>query len=685
SLNEELITLNTEHQLKIRELLELNDDLNNYFRSTDIAQVFLDGRLRIRKFNPASARMINFIDSDTGRPLTHISNNIRSENLLNDVQSVLKNGRPLEKEIQLNSGKNLLMRIMPYLTHDGKNDGVIIAFIDITAITDLNNIIRGVFNSSPSAIFAFQARRDIQQHILDFTVLSANYAANAMVKRSNEDIKGLSLKQHLPQLMANDLLARYMEVVGGEKSYHNVIQLKDDRKWYEMTVVKMMDGFVATFTNITDRKLAEERLRANYMELVAAREAMRKLNIELEDKVLERTRALAVSEERFRLVSRVTNDALWDWDFVNNIVWWSETFYKQFGSSTSEGPMDRSGWQQRLHPDDRSVTQQSIYTAINNHQTQWSREYRFQKENGEYAYILDRAYILHDDNGTPYRMLGSMLDITELKKAAEAITHAKQILEEKVTERTGQLRQLNEALETSNHELQQFASIASHDLQEPLRKIHMFSTAIKDKYGATMPEEVQGYFTKIVRSTDRMRSLVIDILNFSRLSAEVSYFKHTDLALLFEEIVDDFEVSIREKKATITAAPLPQMEIIPGQFRQVLHNLLSNALKFTRPGILPVIRLEAVRVRDRAFDSPPDPEGNYYLFTLSDNGIGFEEKFADDVFRLFQRLHSKDRFEGTGIGLAITRKIIDKHNGLITVHSKEGEGTRFEWLLPINH
>ena len=685
SLNEELITLNTEHQLKIRELLELNDDLNNYFRSTDIAQVFLDNQLRIRKFNPASARMINFIDTDTGRPMTHISNNIRSENLLNEVQSVLKNGRALEKEVQLVSGKNLLMRIMPYLTHDGKNDGVIIAFIDITAITDLNNIIRGVFNSSPSAIFAFQAKRDVANNIIDFTVLSSNYAANAMVHRSNDDLKGVSLNQYLRQLTINDLLAKYVQVVNGGSNYHGIIQSKEDKKWYEVTVVKMMDGFVATFTNITERRQAEEKLRANYMELVGARENLRKLNIELEDKVLERTRALAISEERFRLVSRVTNDALWDWDFVNNLVWWGDTFYKQFGYEKSDLPLDRNGWLQKIHPDDRAATKQSIYAAINTHQTQWNSEYRFRKEDGSYAHVLDRAYILHDDNGTPYRMLGSMLDITELKKAAEAIARAKQILEEKVTERTGQLRQLNEALENSNHELQQFASIASHDMQEPLRKIHMFATAIQDRYNGQMPDDIQTFFSKIVRSTDRMRSLIIDILNFSRLSAEVSFFKRTDLCTLFADTVDDFEVSIREKKAQVTAGDLPALDIVPGQFRQVLHNLISNALKFTKPGIAPIIRLEAVRIRDRSFDSVPDPNGDYYRFTMKDNGIGFEEKFAEDVFKLFQRLHSKDRFEGTGIGLAITKKIIERHNGLITVHSKEGEGTAFEWIIPEKH
>ena len=685
SLNEELITLNTEHQLKIRELLELNDDLDNYFRSTDIAQVFLDNQLRIRRFNPASARMINFIDSDLGRPLTHISNNIRSESLLIDVQNVLKNGRAIEKEVQLISGKNLLMRIMPYLTHDGKNDGAIIAFIDITAITDLNNIIRGVFNSSPSAIFAFQARRDKQERIDDFTLLSSNYAANAMVHRSNDDLKGASLKQQLPLLITNSLLARYTEVVNGEKNFHSSIQLKEDNKWYEVTVVKMMDGFVATFTNTTERKHAEEKLRTNYMELIAARETLRRLNLDLEDKVLERTRALAISEERFRLVSRVTNDALWDWDFVNNAVWWGDTFYKQFGYGTPALPMDRNSWAQKIHPEDRAPAQQSIYTAINTHSTQWSREYRFLKEDGDYAYILDRAYILHDDNGTPYRMLGSMLDITELKKAGEEIARAKQILEEKVTERTGQLQQLNEALETSNHELQQFASIASHDLQEPLRKIHMFAMAIQDKYGGSLPEDIHTYFSKIIRSTDRMRALIIDILNFSRLSAEVSFYRRTDLNALFTETADDFEVSIREKKAQVSTSDLPQIDTVPGQFRQVLHNLIGNALKFTRPGIPPVIRLEATKIRDRAFNSPPDDNGSYYLFTLTDNGIGFEEKFAEDVFKLFQRLHSKDRFEGTGIGLAITKKIIERHNGLITVHSKEEEGTRFEWILPIKH
>src|SRR6202000_47390 len=146
------------------------------------------------------ARMINFIETDIGRPLTHISNNIRNNDLMADVQQVLGSGTAVEKEVLLTNGKNILMSVMPYLTHDGKKDGVIITFVDITAITDLNNIIRGVFNSSPSAIFAFQAKRDTRHIITDFTLLSANYTASALLERSNENIKGASLKREFSLL-----------------------------------------------------------------------------------------------------------------------------------------------------------------------------------------------------------------------------------------------------------------------------------------------------------------------------------------------------------------------------------------------------------------------------------------------------------------------------------------------------
>ncbi|HEY4208784.1 MAG TPA: chemotaxis protein CheB [Puia sp.] len=685
SVNEELITLNTEHQLKIKELLELNDDLNNYFRSTDIAQVFLDNELHIRKFNPASVRMINFIETDIGRPLTHISNNMRSETLLSDVTAVIRSGNPTEKEVHLHNGKNLLMRIMPYLTHEGKKDGAVISFVDITAITNLNNIIRGVYNSSPSAIFAFRAIRDMQMQIVDFNVISANNAAANLVGRPGDELKGSSLQKDLTPLISNGLLEKYIEVVVGKKPHHQAVFVQEGKKWFDVTIVRMLDGFVTTFTDISERKLGEEKLRNNYIELINTRETLKKLNAELESKVLDRTRALSHSEERFRLVSRATNDALWDWDFVNNIVWWGESFYVQFGYDRSEHLLNRDFWSQKIHPEDRDAVEESIYAAINGHHTQWSREYRFLKKNGDYTYVLDRGYILHNEYGTPYRMLGSMLDITERKKAEQEIARAKQLLEVKVAERTIQLQQLNEALETSNHDLQQFASIASHDLQEPLRKIHMFARMILEGHEKGLNDEAKSYFQKIVRSTERMRSLVIDILNFSRLSAEKFYFRRTDMNKFMNDLLEDFEVSIREKEADIIVPEMPELDIMPGQFRQALHNLLGNALKFTRQGISPVIKFEVERVAERSFESAVTTDGEFCMLSIADNGIGFEEQFAGTIFKLFQRLHSKDKFEGTGIGLAITKKVIERHEGMIRVHSKEGEGTRFDILIPVYH
>jgi two-component system CheB/CheR fusion protein len=182
-----------------------------------------------------------------------------------------------------------------------------------------------------------------------------------------------------------------------------------------------------------------------------------------------------------------------------------------------------------------------------------------------------------------------------------------------------------------------------------------------------------------------MRSLVIDILNFSRLSAEKFYFRRTDMNKFMNELLEDFEVSIREKEAEIIVPEMPELDIMPGQFRQALHNLLSNALKFTRPMVTPVIRFEVTRLSERSFESPARDGGPYCVLSIADNGIGFEEQFAGTIFKLFQRLHSKDKFDGTGIGLAITKKVIERHDGLIRVHSKEGEGTRFDLLIPVYH
>jgi len=248
-----------------------------------------------------------------------------------------------------------------------------------------------------------------------------------------------------------------------------------------------------------------------------------------------------------------------------------------------------------------------------------------------------------------------------------------------------QLALLNKTLEESNHDLQQFASVASHDLQEPLRKILMFGDLIKTRAGTQMDSREQLYFDKIIGSANRMKTLIVDILNYSRLSVNDGEFAPVDLNELVKELLDDFELVIEEKKARIIATELAVLEVNRGQIRQLFQNLVSNALKFSNPGIMPVVKITGRYLAEKSFGSPEQENGPFYLITIEDNGIGFEEKYIPNIFALFERLNAKEKYEGTGIGLAITKKIVDKHAGIIYVKSKPGEGSVFQIILPVKH
>lgn len=265
-------------------------------------------------------------------------------------------------------------------------------------------------------------------------------------------------------------------------------------------------------------------------------------------------------------------------------------------------------------------------------------------------------------------------EIEGRKEAQKKLEEMNQLLEDKVNERTRELMEMNQVLEKSNVELQQYASIASHDLQEPLRKIITFINIIQDKYLSQHPE-TSVYFKKAIASAERMRNLINDLLDYSKLSA-ASYFKETNLAEILESTLSDLELSIQERGAEIRVGKLPSVEVIPGQIRQVFQNIISNALKFSRKDVKPLIEIwsEECLEEDR-----PDRVHIY----IRDNGIGFNEAYLHKIFNLFQRLHGINEYEGTGIGLAIVRKIMDQHHGSITARSTEGEGSTFIIELPL--
>jgi len=246
-------------------------------------------------------------------------------------------------------------------------------------------------------------------------------------------------------------------------------------------------------------------------------------------------------------------------------------------------------------------------------------------------------------------------EITDLKKAQLGLEHS--------------LRKL----EQSNRELESFASVASHDLQEPLRKIQSFGERLKAMTEGTLAPEARDYLERMQSAAARMRRLIDDLLTFSRVSAQAKPFTTVNLSQVAQEVLGDLEVAIEQAAAAVTVGPLPTLKADPMQMRQLLQNLLSNALKFRQDGVAPRLFVEAT----------VDTAARQCEIRVRDNGIGFDEKYLDRLFNLFQRLHGQSKYAGTGIGLAICRKIVERHGGTLTARSAPGQGATFLITLPL--
>lgn len=268
---------------------------------------------------------------------------------------------------------------------------------------------------------------------------------------------------------------------------------------------------------------------------------------------------------------------------------------------------------------------------------------------------------------------------TEIKIRKEAQDN----LEVKISERTRELVSKNEELEMKNHELQQFAWVVSHDLNEPIRKIQIFIKIIKELYLKTDAKGID-YVDRTVKAAERMQTLITDLLAYSRLSSKVKPEK-TDLNIVLQEVLSDFDYLIERKSAIIKATQLPIIDSIPSQLRQVFQNLIGNALKFSGNVDTPVIEITSELIKTKDFDGEVSPDGKFCRITVTDNGIGFDEIYLDRIFIIFQSLNDRQTYEGTGIGLAIAKKIVDKHNGLITAKSQLGKGASFIMVLPLQY
>ncbi|PZX54166.1 sensor histidine kinase [Algoriphagus chordae] len=257
---------------------------------------------------------------------------------------------------------------------------------------------------------------------------------------------------------------------------------------------------------------------------------------------------------------------------------------------------------------------------------------------------------------------------------------------EKITLFQQKLRDQIKLLDDSNKELEQFAYVASHDLQEPLRKITAFSDLLNEQYKDKLEGDGDLYLNRITASAVRMRRLITDLLEYSRAGKiDNENIKTVKLSKTISEIIEDYEIAIQEKSAAISLGKLPKVKGSETEFRQVFQNLISNSLKFSKPNLNPVVTINSEKANQELIHKFPtlDTSKSYHLIKVSDNGIGFNKEHADRIFSIFQRLHGKKEYEGTGIGLSIARKIIEKNGGVIFAESQKDQGSIFNIILPV--
>ncbi|MCU0535979.1 MAG: PAS domain-containing protein [Hydrococcus sp. Prado102] len=364
--------------------------------------------------------------------------------------------------------------------------------------------------------------------------------------------------------------------------------------------------------------------------------------------------ALCESQERYAVAVAGANDGLWDWNLLSNKIYFSLRWKAIVGCEEDEINDSVEAWFDRVAPQDIDALKWQLETHLKGQTPHFQYEYQMRHKDGTYRWVLCRGLAIRDERGNPYRMAGSIGDITE-RKLAEADL-AKRTLE----------------LERSNRELEQFAYIASHDLQEPLRKIQSFSDRLKTKCASQLKDRDRDYLERIHKSAKRMQTLIEDLLVFSRVTTKAAPFVSVDLKTIVWDVIDDLEIQIGQVRGRVEVGELFTLEADPLQMRQLFQNLLSNALKFHRPDEPPVVKIAGEVTKN----------GQCQIL-VTDNGIGFEQKYSDRIFQIFQRLHGRHEYEGTGIGLAICAKIVARHHGAIAAYSTPGQGAKFVVTLPL--
>ncbi|MDZ7689581.1 MAG: PAS domain S-box protein [Balneolaceae bacterium] len=461
----------------------------------------------------------------------------------------------------------------------------------------------------------------------EWTVTYWNKQAEEVLGMPSSEIINKNLWDEFEEAVELDFYKQYHKAVDEQITVHFEEYYPPLEKWFEVSAYPSETGLSVYFRDATERKRNEERIRQ--------------------------------VSERFEKVTEATNDAIWDFNVQEDDLFWGKGFETLFGYDQDTTDPDLEFLISLIHPEDRERVVADIEEYMQpGTKTNWYEEYRFKKADGTYAPVMDRAVFIRNDKGEATRVVGAMTDLTRQKKNEEALKQLNEELEKHARE-----------LAVSNAELEQFAYVASHDLQEPLRMVTSFLNRLEERYGDQLDEKAYQYIDFAVDGARRMRQIILDLLNYSRVGQLKFERKELCLDELLEEILKLEQRAVKECGATIEWNSLPRIKAAETPIQQVFQNLIGNAIKYRQPGTEPVIRIEG------------GENETHWKFSVSDNGIGIRQEFQENIFTIFQRLHTQDEYSGTGIGLAVSKKIVEKHGGQIWVESEEGEGSTFYFTI----
>lgn len=367
--------------------------------------------------------------------------------------------------------------------------------------------------------------------------------------------------------------------------------------------------------------------------------------------VEQKSKELLKANERFELATKATSDIIWDWDLQSDSTYRTSNFFERLGYSEEKRLEGSIFWESIIHPEDISRVKKNMIDFLSTDQTHWIQEFRIKKADGDYMHVLDKGFAIRDPQGKVSRIIGATQDITSQKQTELDLIEA------------------NYKLADANKELQAFATVASHDMKEPLRMISSFMNLLQSKYGPQLDQKANQYIHFAVDGANRLSQLITDLLEFSRVGFNPKLIADVNIKEVINEVISLKSDLIRAANAKIEVGPMPTIKTIPMPIRIVFQNLLGNALKYINPG-------QDLQIQIQSEELP-----SHWQFVVRDNGIGIEPQYLEQIFELLKRLHPKSTYPGTGMGLTTCRKIVTHFGGKIWAESTPGKGSSFYFTV----